>query len=547
MARIAVRNWLRPRVKIAWAERRLVEAVQGLPETADSAVKSNRERWIDFVNSDLGTSLRNYDSAETVAETTGRHLSACIPHCTELNSSVKARPWVPTLTLRAALDDLYNQPNLDIAADVFTLTPFLEHDVAITGPVSHKGYLSQVTAGQKTGFGLLPSNDGIAFYNRQQMTSVTPVWDFNNQMASDPRGQRATKLYHFDATTIDQSELTITAVISDQGLSLFQNYRHNTDACITAAKTEGNGLGRTIAALIGMNQAKITQKVYEGAIGRIREGVITDSIEVGGEKLAEEQAKVNQQIREYLLGNHKLSIRNLLISGLMLRSQPERALIGGFLSWNGAADQVGAYAPQPSRLDAQPRPGRVGRPASDLDHDELDARLSPERRRATGREPDGGHEKGPARCAPLGGGRSLAQRRLPDVPESGPRRHRVANDPEGRGHPRQVSGPRAWKFAADANGYLVALVHDFVLEVPAPPQALKGGLFGPPAQVYRFTSPQAEFVISFKITPQTEKEPVRLSGRIESFDPGPQAKVYAVNEDEGKAEPPHGPYQHGRL
>jgi hypothetical protein len=90
-------------------------------------------------------------------------------------------------------------------------------------------------------------------------------------------------------------------------------------------------------------------------------------------------------------------------------------------------------------------------------------------------------------------------------------------------------------FAADARGYLVVLVHDFLIEVPAPQQAAGGGLGGIKAKVLRITSPQAEFVISFKVTSQTEKEPVRLSGRIEGFDPGIQARVYAVNDNENQA------------
>ncbi len=56
-------------------------------------------------------------------------------------------------------------------------------------------------------------------------------------------------------------------------------------------------------------------------------------------------------------------------------------------------------------------------------------------------------------------------------------------------------------------------------------------------KVLRLSAPQAEFAISFKVEPQTAKEPLRLTGRIESFDPGPNAKVYAINEDETKATP----------
>src|SRR5262249_24060409 len=55
---------------------------------------------------------------------------------------------------------------------------------------------------------------------------------------------------------------------------------------------------------------------------------------------------------------------------------------------------------------------------------------------------------------------------------------------------------RSPEFAADARGNLVALVHDFVIEVPAPAAAARGGLLtGPPAQVYRLSAPNAEVTI----------------------------------------------------
>ena len=55
---------------------------------------------------------------------------------------------------------------------------------------------------------------GIGFYNSQSMVSVTPIHDFQQQIAQDPQGQRAAQLYYFSATTYDWSNLTITAVAS---------------------------------------------------------------------------------------------------------------------------------------------------------------------------------------------------------------------------------------------------------------------------------------------------------------------------------------------
>ena len=185
-----------------------------------------------------------------------------------LGKGNQSQPWQPSRELQAAVNDLFNQPNLDISADVNTVAPVFNANLVETGPVTRKGYVSQVTAGPKTGFGLMPSDDGIAFFNSQLFTSVTPIWDFQNQIASDPQGQRATKLYHFDATTYDWSELTITTVLRDSGLQITPSYRHNIDAAISSQPVCGGEFGRLVAGLIGMNQQAINDRVYQGAIGQ---------------------------------------------------------------------------------------------------------------------------------------------------------------------------------------------------------------------------------------------------------------------------------------
>src|SRR5436309_876656 len=114
-----------------------------------------------------------------------------------------------------------------------------------------------VTAGPKTGFGLLPSNEGLAFYNSQMATSVTPIHDFHQQMAQDRQGRQAAKLYHFNATSVDNSHVTVTAVLTPDGLRLGPQYQHNVDALISSVKQPGKGLGRFFAAMLGFNQAKI--------------------------------------------------------------------------------------------------------------------------------------------------------------------------------------------------------------------------------------------------------------------------------------------------
>ena len=61
-----LRQWLRPRVRLAWAEQRLEQTVRNLPPTTDSQALANRQRWVEFVDHDLGQALARYGQAVTV-------------------------------------------------------------------------------------------------------------------------------------------------------------------------------------------------------------------------------------------------------------------------------------------------------------------------------------------------------------------------------------------------------------------------------------------------------------------------------------------------
>ena len=111
-----------------------------------------------------------------------------------------------------------------------------------------------------------------------------------------------------------------------------------------------------VAGIIGLNQEKINQKVYEGAVGRFRQQIPQEAQEEAQERIAGQQAERNAQLSQYLIGNNTLVFQDFLISGLSLRSRPEAVYVNGLLQPRAGRAQQGADAPQPVSLTT-PDPG----------------------------------------------------------------------------------------------------------------------------------------------------------------------------------------------
>jgi hypothetical protein len=526
--RSELRTWLRPRVTLAWASKKLVETINGLPATADAGAQGNRDRWVRFVGEDLGSALRGYEGASEVRDRRAA-LAKVYTALNNLQARNQAVGWGPSVELQAAVNDLYNGPNLQATADPASVAPKLANYVAQSGPVVRKGQTSYVTAGPYLGFGLMASDDGIMFYNSQAVSSVTPINGFQQQLEDDRKGRRAAKLYQFNATSYDQSTLTIIAVLRPSGLQLFPQSTHGVDAAVGATPQPGKGLARGFASLLGMNQAKITQKVYEGAIGEIRTSIRRESQEEATERANARAAQTNARLGNVFLGPDTLAIKNVEVDGLKLRSRPEFAMIDGRVKWRGAAGQVGAEMPKPSKF-ATPQAGisadvHIGSVATNFVRGFLEAEhaQSVKNLMIVTRKP-----------SPDAPSRTIT----PNVSYAdylkAANEARAANDPQVQAI-RVIRPDQSPEFSVDRNGYLVATLHGFSLEVPAPEAAAKGGLFGPPAKVYRIDAPDAELIISLQVTPGTNDAPIRLHGRIEGYDSGARARVLAINDDESKA------------
>ncbi len=524
--RESLRAWLRPRVRLATAEQNLNEALAQNVTSPEDA--QNRKDWRSFIDDKLGAALKNYEGAPSVQA----RQDAVKKLRTALDSLRHTNPWSYSSELQAAADDLFNAPNLDIAADTNALYPVFANQVVVSGPVYRRGYVSQVTAGPYAGFALAPSNEGIAFTNSQYLTSVTPITDFNQQMARDPRGQRATKLYSFGATQTDSGYMSVTAMITPTGFHLFQAPSHNFDARICSTPAAGGGFGRLVAGMIGMGQQKITNKVYEGAIGRMRSEAAVEANAEASERMAAAEADENAKLKKFFPGDGSLTVNNITVAGLSLKTTSANALVSGVLKWTTNPQGGGADAPQPAKF-AQPAAGV----SADIHLTSVGNNLiagylsSPEAASVDNlvieaRKVEPGMK--PSEAIKVTKNVDFATY-LKRVDETA-----AQNNPNVQ--VIRIKKPKsAPELAADANGRLVVIVHDFQLDLPVPPQVAKSGL-GSPAKVYRLVATAAEFV--FELKPVTEPDgSIRLTGNLKEFTPAAGSKVYAINDNEAKALP----------
>ncbi len=493
--RMALWNWLQPRLSLAEIASGLEQGVKQLPATTDPGLRDNRQRWIEFVENKLGAALRAYETAPDVAARRAAcdQIDQALETLRQVNQQAR---WTPSYQLSAALAALFEQPNVEATADLPTVTPYLSHDVAITGYIARRGQVAQVTAGQKTGFALVPSDNGIAFYNSQLLTAYTPIRGFNEQVASDPQGQQAAQMYYFCASTLDYSEMRVTSVLRPTGLDLYFDPAHNVQFLVNAVPTAGHNLMRGVAALIGMNRERIIQRVQSEGYPRVAQEV-ADGRPRGSRRARRPGTRQeNAKLAKYLIGHNSLAVGPVILQGLDLRSRPEFALVRGTLEWRGGPSQLGADTPKPPQF-ARVAPGIT----ADLHLPSLLTNMS---RGAfqTEKVQSVTNVMLVIRPAPAGTAPQDAVKTTNNVDYATFLKtiDTFQADKDTKTMALRVRRPKqAPDFAVDRNGRLVALVHDFVAEVPAPPG--QNALGGPPARVYRLEAPLAQFAISLHYEP----------------------------------------------
>ena len=523
--RQALLSWIRPRAALVWAEYRVLEAVAALP--ANQSAK--RQEWNNFVQQGLRPTVADFEGAANVVQRREalEKLDAAIKALRRNNATA---PWSRSLALESALAGLYEFPNLNVWIDSGLLSSTIgRQGIVEPGWIYFRDQWSYVTPGPIVGLGFVPTADGIGLAISQAVSNVTPIQGFQQQVAQDDKGKRAAKLYQFDATSRNHAVLTIHALFRlATGLQLAPGYQHNISATITSAPKAGKGLARGIASLIGYNQDRITDEVYEGAIGQIRSQVVDGASDLAGIKASQKANDLNARIRPFIIDAQTAGTGRVAVGGIRLQSTSNLAMVTGTVYDPSTAEVTGASFPVPGF-------GPLGYGANVAIH--IPSVVS--------------NVSGLLQDSPQTAGiENIMVVIPPQGPNGEPPDVRVeqnvdfatylAEVEKGRASKTQVirvlKPKRRIKAEVDAQGRLAMLVPDFQIDVPAPAAAARGGgLTGPPAKVYRIQSDLAEFVLSMVIDANSGYVP-RVSGKLEGFDPGANVRVIAINEDEASGQ-----------
>ena len=296
----------------------------------------------------------------------------------------------------------------------------------------------------------------------------------------------------------------------------------------------GKGLQRGVLSLLGLNKQKITGKVEEQAYPKIAEGVVAGANAEAADRIPEVEAQQNAKLAKVFMGNNTLAIQDFRVTDLSLRSQPSNALVSGKVGHKDSSSALGA-GPQPSQLQVPAAGVSIDLNISSTLSNAVAGLLASDEVKGIDNVLIATKAVDPG--APPKDGVTVGKNVdyatfLKTIDEA-----RAANDPKVTA--LRIKKPTtAPEFAADARGFLVILVRDFQVEVPAPP----GGLLGGNAKVLRFLVPIAEFVISFTIDRKEADKPFILDAKVQDFVFSQNSKVQTIGDDENNPST-MGPFQ----
>ncbi len=547
---IAIAEWTQPRLKLSDSFQKLRNGVQGASTTASS------NAWLTFTQ-ELERTLLAFDSAESVAERLTASKQLAIQH-RALEETLRAHPWPPGVEVDDAMARLFGRPNLTATADLSIIRPFLDRDPVEAETIFFKGQTSYVTPGPRTGFGLLANPHGIEFYNSQYSYSTTPIAGFQEQVASRQEGRLIARFYQFSATAFNTNHVEVFALLTPEGLSLTPRNSPSITASFDAQPQPGHvpHIVGTSLSVAGFDRDRILEQVEEQALPELRQETAQGTDELSQYKAAEEAAKQNAELRQYLIGNQTLQfptreltiLDGLALTQLQLASDPSRVSGSGLLRFLGSSDQMGSTFPKPEQL-------RVPGPGATIDLqlnsilnnainsfyqrpeiaqiENLLVSLMPSE--TEGDAPIVNVERNASYAAFLKTAEQLKEN--PDALTI--RLFKPAEPPQ---------------IVVDRNGDLTLVIRNLVIEVPAPDNFNLGGeLFNRNApsrdvKAIRFEFGRFELNTKLQVTPTKNGQSLSLKGGVSGFDlGGRETTVSTLGAEESDAQQLNLVYRSGAL
>lgn len=313
----ALARWVEPRLKAI----RYAVSARDTVNRVDSGLTPEYKEVYNTLVLPLVDSLEQYEAADKVGlrfdarEKVRALVSKLSDKLTELN-------WPDAGKIIEAIESRWESPNLLITVSAEGLKPLLDRSIVNNEAIQYKGRVSYVTPGDRQGYGLIPSDDSLAFYVRQAMTSVTPVTDFEQQVQSNQGGRILTRAYALGNTIQNDSILTMSFAVRPTGVAMTPSYENNVQPQLSIAPRQGGGLTRMVMGIAGMSQQRVVNEIYNRSIGQIQSETAVNSKELGQLRANEAASELNDSLKSFARSEDSLAFDKIVAERIKTRTEP---------------------------------------------------------------------------------------------------------------------------------------------------------------------------------------------------------------------------------
>jgi len=519
---IALERWIMPRLNAV----EYAVAARDAIKRGDAWVTDEHKAIYKDLVQPLTTALEQYESADK----TGLRVDARekIRDLVEkLSAKLKQTQWPDADQIIATIKSRWTSPNILFTVSAEGLRPLLDREIVKNESILFKGRTSYVTPRERQGYGLIPSDDSIAFYISQAMTSVTPVTDFEQQVQSNQGGRILTRGYTLGNTIQNDSVVTTSFAIRPTGIAMSPNNQNNVRPNLAIAPKQGGGFTRAIMGLAGMNQQRIVNEIYSKSIGQIQTETEASSKELGQLRANEAASKLNEAMIPFRRSDDTMAYNKVVVERIKVRTEPTHIHAEARLLYDrpghesiGPLDIAPPLDPVDQRYitTAIHIPNLMENLAANF-FEELSSRGTTTIAFLPDNDGDGAAE------IEIQSGQDLLQLA---VGES----LRITKQPKGAalsaGSPFAALTISEKKlvphFTMDDKGHLVMLFKSFKMDIAAPSLTIlsEGRLGG----AVRIDSPGAELDMEIMNLPATATQQERLALKVHSFQLDPRSKIY---------------------